>query len=544
MAKKILKLSSLTAAGLFAAGLMGCSEDNTAGVFTETESGQQASVDVNGDKLVMVEDCSTSIPNNLKKAKNNCIIIKRTYAIVDVQGTAVDEDGDALKSARVLLKFDNNIDEAKEVTTDENGVYKFEQIIYKTTYNGFAPPSQNVQQVDDTTFVEYTSYTLQIISDDETLGSYETVTFENSKRVTEGEEVYLEVPEQMVHKTVNAEMKTYGYQKGSRVCLDYSGICHILTAEEAEAGSFTMENVPEGFYYNLCSIQTEGDITESRCAILDEILVTKPVADTLSYVLSADVLSFLDSLQDKSIPNVLVRFKSSADDPLLVGRNFSKPTVTHDNEKFFWAGISFNGADTATYKLLENTPSDLESAVLIAEREIQDSVIPNAISNNARNNIGFSFRISSDETDSEQELVILSTVDSVDGKAIGYEVRQCEAGSKNVCVRVYSGLDSAATDTTVYGKSSILDGEEHMFSMVVTGTHLAIAVDGKILRDTDLKVHENFGKLNTSRNVVTIGNTTLNDFLMFSMDKDIRNKGETNWNRLKAWLIAHQQLNK
>lgn len=548
MAKKYLNLFGITAASMFAASLIGCSDTNTAGVLSETESGQQASIDVNGDKLVNVQDCSSSIPSNLKKASgeasHDCITINRTYAMVDVQGIAVDANGSALKSARVLLKrVNNNVDEAKETSTDENGIYKFEQVIYKTTYIGFVPPNKDLEEIDDTTHVEYMGYTLQIQSSDNTLGSYETVSFENSKRVTEGESVYLEAPEQTVRKTVSAELKTYGYKQGRNVCLDYSDICHVLTAEEAEAGSFIMENIPEGFYYNLCSIQTVDNMTDSRCAILDEILVTKPVVDTLSYALPAEAVSLLDSLEDKTVPGILVKIKSSADDPLLVGKDFSKPVAIAENDEYFWTGITLKGTDTTNYKLLEHQPSDAESIVLMAQREVKDKRLSNALTNDGRNNIGLSFKVKANGTESEQELVILSTVDSVGGKAVGYEVRQCEAGSKNACVRVYSGLDSAVTDTTVYGKANLLDGEEHQFAMTVVKSHLTVAVDGKIIRDTDLKVSENFATYN-AKDVMTIGSTTLDDFLLFSMNEDIRNKGETNWNRLRAWLIAHQILNK
>lgn len=504
-----LSIAALVAAGCFVAG---CAEDTTAGVFTETESGQQASIDVNGDKLVVDG--------------------KRTYAMVNVQGIAVDENGNQLKNARVLLKRAHmDVDSVQESITDENGIYKFDQVIYKTTY------------IDDTTLVEYMNYTLQVMSSDNSVGSYEVLTFENSKRVTEGENVYLEAPEQTAHKTVSAELKTYGYKQGRNVCLDYSGICHEITADEAEAGTFIMENIPEGFYYNLCSVYTDEMGTESKCAFLDEILVTKPVVDTLSYALPAEAVSLLDSLEDKSVPNILVKIKSSADDPLMVGSDFSKPIAITDNDEYFWTGITLKGADTANYKLLEHNPSDVESSVLMAQREVKDKSLPNSLTNDGRNNIGVSFKVKANGADSEQELVILSTVDSASGKAVGYEVRQCEAGSKSVCVRVYSGLDSVATDTTVYGKTNLLDGEEHQFSLAVIKSHLTVAVDGKIIRDTDLKVSEGFGTYN-AKDVMTIGSTSLDDFLLFSMDEDIRKKGETNWNRLKAWMIAHQTLSK
>lgn len=84
-------VASMSIAALCSASVMGCSESSTtAGVLTETESGQTATIDENGDKIVNVDGCSTSIPNSLRKNASSqdaeygtelaCISFNRDYA--------------------------------------------------------------------------------------------------------------------------------------------------------------------------------------------------------------------------------------------------------------------------------------------------------------------------------------------------------------------------------------------------------------------------------------------------------------------------------
>lgn len=79
--------------------------------------------------------------------------------------------------------------------------------------------------------------------------------------------------------------------------------------------------------------------------------------------------------------------------------------------------------------------------------------------------------------------------------------------------------------------------------MAMMGNHLSVAVDGTILRDTDIKVGEDFPYF-TGKKFVSVGEVELKNFLMFNVNYNIRKSGEVNWNRLKAWLITHQTYSK
>lgn len=533
-------ITGMSFAGLGFAGLMnlaGCSEGgpSSAGVWTETES---------GEKIASIESCSRDIPNNLLKARalsksytqSNCIAYERTYTMINVQGTALDESGSALKSARIKLATKGL---EKETTTDDNGIYKFSDVIYKASYNDDALLYDvNYQKINDTTYVTYLDYTLQIASSDSSLISYHAINFENYKRISDGDSIYLEIPAQSAHKTTDMEFKTYRFSKGYNVCLDETDICHTLSEEEVEDSLFIMKNIPEGYYIYLCGTFTEGNETTSGCALLEKPLITTPILDSVSYVLPKSASELADSLE-----KVLVPVKTSADNPFMANGKTITKLIPAGSKELYWAEISLNCSDTAKYILLDNIVSKQRSNIITAKESLQDTLMDDISAYWNRNEVGFSFKVKASGSDLETA-VLFSTVDSTEsGLPRGYEVRQCETKSKNICVRVYSGLESAVTDTVVYGKADILDGEEHIFSMAMVGNHLSVAVDGEILRDTDLKVSDDFAHF-TKERILAVGNVELKNFVMFTVDNNIRKSGELNWNRLKAWLITHQTFSK
>ena len=91
-----------------------------------------------------------------------------------------------------------------------------------------------------------------------------------------------------------------------------------------------------------------------------------------------------------------------------------------------------------------------------------------------------------------------------------------------------------------YGKASILDGKRHHYALVIHKKHLTIAVDGETIRDTDLKLSEDFYKANGLRAAPGL----VEDILLFSFVDFIKHKGDKNWTRLKAWLYAFYEMQK
>lgn len=568
MAKKFTRAGSLAIGFAATVGIFcGCTDTNSAGVWTETESGQTASTDpVTGEKIITSESCSEGIPSNLKKvaskkgeAVTNCDIIKRAYALTNIQGKVLDASGNAMSSARVLLKRaegNYNVDGGttrevvqRETFTDENGNYTFKDLIYKATFEN-APFNENYERDENGKPVVYFDYTLQVENDDQTMASFSSIDLKNAEKITKDEEPYRKIETAKLGKTYSREISLKGmnYSASEKVCLDYSFACHTLTEDDVTKGSFLMENIPEGVYQNLCryavnAAGTTSEYTTSLCKVMEEPVITKEAVGELSFVLPEEALVYLDSLTDKSIKNILVPV--SLDDvasPVLVNTAGVCRLVSADDSEAgnYWAEISFV-SDTATYDVIDEANQNISNNVVFSAKSVQEATVESI--DMKRTNTGFSFKINLDGSKEKQPVVLLSNVkEDYNGKQVGYEIRQCEEKSKSLCTRIYSGLDSVATDTIVYGKSDLLDGEDHIFTIVFVENHLSIAVDGKVIRDTDLKVSNTFHSFEYADAETTLGKAELTDFVMFKMSTDIRKKGETNWNRLKAWLITHQLM--
>ena len=104
-----------------------------------------------------------------------------------------------------------------------------------------------------------------------------------------------------------------------------------------------------------------------------------------------------------------------------------------------------------------------------------------------------------------------------------------------------TGIDSASTNNAVYGKAKVLDGERHHVALAIHKKHLSIAIDGETIRDTDLKLSENF--FSEIINMST-GDVALEDFIVYSFDDSIHKSNEKDWTRLKAWLMAFYEMQK
>lgn len=567
-------IATVSIVSLSFAGIMGCSDSgtDTAGVLSETESGQTANVNEFGEKVVNVNSCSAGIPNSLRKQvlrsndfETHCITYQREYTLTDIKGTAVDNSGNPIKNARVYLKrVDGNydVDEGlsheildRETVTDEQGNYSFKDLVYKASYLGMVPIDVTTEPDGMGNMVAYYDYTLQVESENQSLASYGILSIKDAELMTQGDITFREVETPVLQETFSTEIKLNrsNFKAGEKVCLGLSFTCHILSEDEVTKGSFLMENIPNGVYTDLCRYNsyaqgTTSEYTVANCKSLDELIITREAVGFVNFVMSEKAAALLDSLTDKTLKNVVVNLslENYPDAAMMVsGTNVSlltQPNGSQGNPPY-WAEINLTSSDTVYGKLLKGPATVNQSRILFAESNIQDTTLAKGIGTPEKTNIGYSFKINLDGTQEESEVVLLSNVED-QGNPMGIEIRQCEAGSQSLCTRIYSGLDSVATDTTLYGKADILDGKEHQFTLVMVSNHLTIAVDGDVIRDTDLKLSTEFPYNHSENNRLVIGKAKLKDFVTFRMDEDIRHKGEVNWNRLKAWIITHQTFSK
>ena len=76
--------------------------------------------------------------------------------------------------------------------------------------------------------------------------------------------------------------------------------------------------------------------------------------------------------------------------------------------------------------------------------------------------------------------------------------------------------------------------------------HLTIAVDGKTIRNTHIKISDDFSE---SQFNIDIGgknafNGEIDEIFLTSFDDSIRAKGDTTWQQLQSWLSVFYELQK
>lgn len=122
------------------------------------------------------------------------------------------------------------------------------------------------------------------------------------------------------------------------------------------------------------------------------------------------------------------------------------------------------------------------------------------------------------------------------------ELRQCTEDKQVACVRITSGLDDASVDTTLYGAAKVFDGEWHSYTISIYEKHLTIVVDGKVLRNTDIKVAPEFyegGFLLLD----TTGNLKVKAMMVGDFDEDILlDDPDKKWDKLLAWIQTEHYL--
>lgn len=142
------------------------------------------------------------------------------------------------------------------------------------------------------------------------------------------------------------------------------------------------------------------------------------------------------------------------------------------------------------------------------------------------------------DTLSDTNKVLFSSL-SGNGKT-GFEIRQCKNDKQSLCTRIYNGIDSASTSEKEFGKAEILNGEMHYYSLVIHKKHLDINADGKSIHSTDLKLASSFYDLKG----FDFADLDFADVLFYSFGNFIRKAGDKNWERLKAWQRAFYELQK
>ena len=521
MKKEQSKLySSLVVAAslsLFAAIMLltACSESSsTAGVLSETESGQTAS-------LTLTINTNLEVGNPYEISNRPRVALMRT----------VNDRSEVIDSA----------------VTDSNNEVTFK----KVPYSDFSI----VATVSD----DSKSVTFGGIVTDKIL-EYKDLLSDSGFA-----ETHLEID---LHETAKIKLNAtaLAIAPGDSVCITGTLSCGVYDNAAQESGYISIENIPASTYsdtyvdYDQVEIVHDGaahkdsvywrvfpgdDRTANKNAVVD--IVTE-------WTFTLPAISLLDSLEDKTLDSLIAPIpvkRPVTDDDYIIcafGSTTASDFMDKGQNSLPWSNSSYRKADSITTWVML---PPMDSAVTI--HKVHGEIYPIAVANRIQYSDSFSagdtlYRAEFSEDSSlavgfwieakGAEDSVRHTLLSAGSDTMGFKIVQCEKDAEYICTKIFNGLDSTSKDGAIYGKAKVLDGEPHHVSLVVHKKHLAIAVDGITIHDTDLKLSEKFYALSGMQ----IGDYPLKDFILHSFGSYIRRDSEKNWNRLKAWLMAFYEM--
>ena len=498
--------------------LTACSDStSTAGVLTETESGQTASLTI-------------SVNTNLEVGDSSEISSRPRVALM-----------------RTANDRSEIIDSA---VTDTNNEVTFKNV----PYSDFSIVAMGMDPSGAITFGNI--ITDKILESKELLNDTGFV------------ETHLEIN---LYETAKIRLNAAALEiaPGDSVCITGTLSCGVYDKTAQESGYISIENIPASTYsdsyvdYDQVEIIHDGaarkdtvywrvfpgdDRTANKNAVVD-------IVSEWSFTLPS--ISLLDSLQDKTLDSLIapipVKRPVTQDDYIVCafGSTTTSDFMDKSQNSLPWSNSNYRGADSITTWVML---PPMDSAVTIykvhgaiyplaaATNRIQysdsfasgDSLYRVEFSEDSSIAVGFWIRAVGTEDSARHNILSLGS------ESTGFKIAQCERNAEYACSRIYSGLDSAATDSVIYGKAKILDGERHHVSFVIHKKHLTIAVDGDSFHDTDLKLSSEFYGLSG----MLVGDYPLENLIVHSFGSYIRKDGEKDWTRLKAWLKAFYEMQK
>ena len=502
--------------GILTAMLLACSNDETAGVITETESGKTAT------------------------------------KIVNLTGSASDENGSPLQGVEVnLLRKDHIAARTAPIhtaTTDVDGNFSMEGITVNTTESSQESANE---------------FVLEMIHDSLDIGANK-IFIVSPDEITDGE-IHAKPTVLQENSAVELALELADGERigiSDTICIVGTTNCTIVTDTDDENRVVEFKHVPIGSYG---IVQIKDSATPVDLGLEVNIL-----AGGEHYCIYGSLSgAFAETVEipiDESIENSMGKLSSPQElgniiFPVTIRNATGKLALAHsktqygelvkpensDDATLYWAianaidasliETDSSGASAIRFDVLEDAESENHSAGIIkkafAKADSGLSIESEIFTDNSTA-ISFRFNASADSMEDSTDIVILSAIKD----SIGFEIRQCPDDKSSICTRIYSGLDDSPTDTTLYGKANLLDNTEHHYTLVIHKKHLSIAIDGVSVRDTDIKISDDFYGLHG----LNVGNVPLQDLLLFSFDDSIRNENDKDWERLQTWLYVFHKL--
>lgn len=351
------------------------------------------------------------------------------------------------------------------------------------------------------------------------------------------------------------------FAKGDTLCITGTLACKQITKEDIKQGFVTLENIPlfdngdvakqieisNGADFRAVGINL--DLNAGDTLFIDNILSIKRLYDIELTLPKSDLF---DSLGEYSLDSLIVPLhfwynnksylslrsytESFIDaEKNIIGPNYHR--VFAEDSVRAWYVIPKMDSTTILTAFdgdinWDNAPSYYNRIRIFTSEPQTDSLLTtrNVFTDNYSFALSFWFELDSLKKDGR---LFYSGTDS-----LGFEIRRSEKDSAALCVKIYNGIDTASTDSMEYGKANVIDGMRHHYSLVIHKKHLTIAIDGEIVRDTDIKLSTEFFELED----IYTGNVPVQDVMLYSFGDYIKQSGEKNWYRLKAWLYAYYMM--
>ena len=486
----MMNFKILNTAGIFALASIfsACSDENHAGVLTETESG------------------------------------------TTIASVVMDGNGSPVVSAKVSLLSANHVAARmapiKTATTDEDGKYTID----------------NISAGD---------YALQISNTEHTQSAYQTITIEEGTTDLQTQsvpEVKLEENASLELKlsayeldlgdtlcitgTLNCiAVQNKDIEAGTVILdeippMEFTKITLIKTSDE-DTDSITQDVL--------------WDFAPGKKLEVSEIRI--PV------IVSQDALSTAKYWIDKTELDsmiVPVTFKTSITNPVLLsddGDTLALYKFENDpsNSKYLTVIPSID-VGTYTFSVVpsETAIQPVQIYKAFSETTPGMNIIQNESWKAFGSILGISFWITKDSLSSAADSIYVDTRQEESDVAFSIKVGR---EPNQLCAEIYKRTSEGEDDTenhyTLKDSScqEVLDGERHHYSIFIQSHHIVIAIDGRV---TDTK---DFSDQFQSIPPITLGNHKLEDFVIYSLGEDVTQSSDS-WNKLHAWLSAYYALQK
>lgn len=481
------KLIHFTSALALATIFSACSEENHAGVLTETESGT---------------------------------------TIASIEGSVTNEKGKPVASAKVSLISTDHIAARmapiKTATTDKSGKYTIDS-------------------------VSAGDYALQISNTERTQSGYQAITVEDNKTDTQKLKPSTSLEE---NASLKLKLSAYSLDKGDTLCITGTLNCIAVDDKSVKAGTVTISEIPPMEFTNIALIRkadhkvttqdVQWDFVPGETLEVSSIKI--PVTISEETMKQAKLLNDKTTLDSMIVP---VTLSTSLENPILLsdkGDTLPLYKVENDKNNSKYLTVIPN-IDVGTYSF---TVSSSDSAirppqVLKAYGETKPgmSIINNDHWKAFGNVLGISFWITKDKASPSDSMVLLS-------KDLDSDVYfSLVAGKKSdeLCAEIFkrdsSTSDNSESHYTLKDSSchKILDGERHHYSIFIQKHHLVIAIDGRVVDTKDFR--DQFQTISP----ITIGNNNLENLVIYTLGDSVT-QSDNGWDLLHAWLSAFYTLQK